>query len=256
MALGSGIEWTQSTWNPVTGCNKISPGCKYCYAERMAERLQAMGQPNYRNGFDLTLQPQMLELPLQWKKPQTIFVNSMSDLFHTDVPLAYIHRVFDVMRTARWHRFQVLTKRGDRLAALSSEISWPANVWMGVSVEHGDFVDRIDDLRSTGAHVKFLSLEPLLGPLARLNLRGIDWVIVGGESGPRARPIDSAWVTDIRDQCSRAGVAFFFKQWGGKNKKRAGRVLDGRTWDEMPNVEAVREAASATRSLPVLGANH
>ena len=239
MALGSGIEWTESTWNPITGCDKISPGCKYCYAERMAERLQAMGQPNYRNGFELTLQPQMLELPLQWKKPQTIFVNSMSDLFHKDVPLAYIERVFDVMRRAHWHRFQVLTKRADRLAAVSPEISWPTNVWMGVSVEHADFVDRIDGLRSTGAHVKFLSLEPLLGPLVGLNLRGIDWVIVGGESGPRARPIDRAWVIDIRDQCSRARVAFFFKQWGGKNKKRAGRVLDGRTWDEMPNVKTV-----------------
>jgi protein gp37 len=251
MALGSGIEWTESTWNPITGCNKVSPGCKYCYAERMAERLQAMGQPNYRNGFELTLQPQMLELPLQWKKPQTIFVNSMSDLFHKDVPLAYIQRVFDVMRRAQWHRFQVLTKRGERLAAVSPEISWPANVWMGVSVEHTNFVHRIDALRSTGAHVKFLSLEPLLGPLRRLDLRGIDWVIVGGESGPRARPIDPAWVTDIRDQCSRARVAFFFKQWGGKNKKRAGRILDGRTWEEMPLTEAALKPVHLTRSLPV-----
>jgi protein gp37 len=187
MALGSGIEWTESTWNPVTGCNKISPGCKYCYAERMAERLQAMGQPNYRNGFELTLQPQMLELPLQWKKPQTIFVNSMSDLFHKDVPLEYIQRVFDVMRRAHWHRFQVLTKRADRLAKLSPEIEWPENVWMGVSVENAEYVDRIDDLRTTGAHVKFLSLEPLLGPLKKLKLKNIDWVIVGGESGHRAR---------------------------------------------------------------------
>jgi protein gp37 len=192
----------------------------------------------------------MLELPLQWKKPQTIFVNSMSDLFHKDVPLAYIQRVFDVMRRAHWHRFQVLTKRGDRLAEVNSEIPWPENVWMGVSVEHADFVDRIDDLRSTGAHVKFLSLEPLLGPLARLDLRGIDWVIVGGESGPRARPIDPAWVTDIRDQCSRARVAFFFKQWGGKNKKRAGRVLDGRTWDEMPKPKASRATLRSVHPLP------
>jgi protein gp37 len=219
----------------------------------MAERLQAMGQPNYRNGFELTLQPQMLELPLQWKKPQTIFVNSMSDMFHKNVPLAYIQRVFDVMRRAHWHRFQVLTKRADRLAALSSEISWPANVWMGVSVEHADFVDRIDDLRSTSAHVKFLSLEPLLGPLARLNLRGIDWVIVGGESGPHARPIDPAWAADIRDQCRRARVAFFFKQWGGRNKKRAGRVLDGRTWDEMPNVGTVPHRPIP--ALPVVGSD-
>jgi protein gp37 len=254
MALGSGIEWTESTWNPVTGCNKISPGCKYCYAERMAERLQAMGQPNYRNGFDLTLQPQMLELPLQWKKPQTIFVNSMSDLFHKDVPLTYIQRVFSMMRHAHWHRFQVLTKRADRLASLNVEIDWPSNVWMGVSVESADYVDRIDDLRVTGAQVKFLSLEPLLGPLTKLKLRGIDWVIVGGESGPRSRPMESAWVTDIRDQCRLAGVAFFFKQWGGKNKKKAGRILDGRTWDEMPVVQASSRVPSArSRSLPVMG---
>lgn len=250
MALGSGIEWTESTWNPVTGCDKVSPGCKYCYAERMAERLQAMGQQNYRNGFELTLQPQMLELPLSWRKPQTIFVNSMSDLFHKDVPTAYVQRVFDVMRRAHWHRFQVLTKRSDRLATISAEIDWPANVWMGVSVEHADYVDRIDELRSTRAFVKFLSLEPLLGPLPALKLRGIDWAIVGGESGHRARPIDPAWVIDIRDQCRRAGVAFFFKQWGGKNKKKAGRLLDGRTWDEMPALKA--RARSTERSLPIL----
>ncbi|MES4785851.1 MAG: hypothetical protein C4294_08580, partial [Nitrospiraceae bacterium] len=177
MAQGSGIEWTESTWNPVTGCTKVSPGCKYCYAERMAERLQAMGQPNYVNGFQLTLQPHMLELPLKWKKSQTIFVNSMSDLFHERVPFEYIQRVFDVMRRAHWHRFQVLTKRADRLAELSPEIDWPQNVWMGVSVENADYADRIDALRTTGAHVKFLSLEPLLGPLPNLDLSGIDWVI-------------------------------------------------------------------------------
>jgi len=234
MALGSGIEWTESTWNPVTGCNKISPGCKYCYAERMAERLQAMGQANYCNGFELTLQPKMLELPLQWKKSQTIFVNSMSDLFHDEVPFAYIQRVFSVMRRASWDRFQVLTKRAKRLAALNPRIDWPPNVWMGVSVENAEYVDRIDDLRSTDAKVKFVSLEPLLGPLVKLNLRGIDWVIVGGESGPRARAMTPAWVADIRDQCRRAGVAFFFKQWGGKNKKAAGRTYRQRTWDEMP----------------------
>jgi protein gp37 len=254
MALGSGIEWTESTWNPVTGCNKISPGCKYCYAERMAERLQAMGQPNYRNGFELTLQPQMLELPLQWKKPQTIFVNSMSDLFHKDVSLEYIQRVFDVMGRAHWHRFQVLTKRADRLAELSPTIEWPANVWMGVSVENADYVDRIDDLRTTGARVKFLSLEPLLGPLQKLKLKNIDWVIVGGESGHRARPMERAWVTDIRDQCARACVAFFFKQWGGTNKKKAGRALDGRTYDEMPTApESTRSTRSTrTRALRIL----
>jgi protein gp37 len=254
MALGSGIEWTESTWNPVTGCNKVSPGCKYCYAERMAERLQAMGQPNYKDGFRLTLQPKMLALPLQWKKPQTIFVNSMSDLFHKDVPLEYILGVFDVMRRAHWHRFQVLTKRAERLAELSSAIDWPKNVWMGVSVESAEYVDRIDELRSTGARVKFLSLEPLLGPLSKLELNGIDWVIVGGESGHRARRMDPAWVTDIRDQCVRADVAFFFKQWGGKNKKKAGRLLDGRTWDAMPAAAESGRSGRLTsvRALPVV----
>lgn len=234
MAQGSSIEWTEATWNPITGCTKISPGCKHCYAERMAMRLQAMGQPNYRNGFVLTLQPQMLELPLKWKKPQTIFVNSMSDLFHKNVSVEYIQRVFDVMRRAHWHRFQVLTKRAERLAALDAEIDWPTNAWMGVSVENADYIDRIDALRSTHSCVKFLSIEPLLGPLPGLNLRGIDWVIVGGESGAHARPVDPQWVTDLRDQCRAANVAFFFKQWGGKNKKKAGRLLDGRTWNEMP----------------------
>ena len=234
MALGTGIEWTEATWNPVTGCDKISPGCKHCYAERMAERLQAMGQPNYKDGFTLTLQPQMLELPLRWRRPQTIFVNSMSDLFHKDVPLDFIQQVFDVMRRADWHTFQVLTKRAERLQELNSQIDWPSNVWMGVSVESAAYAPRIDQLRATNAAVRFLSLEPLLGPLPDLNLSGIDWVIVGGESGPRARPMDPAWVTDLRDQCARAGVAFFFKQWGGVQKKRAGRLLDGRTWDELP----------------------
>jgi len=234
MAQGSGIEWTESTWNPVTGCTKVSPGCKHCYAKRMAERLRAMGQANYANGFELTLQPHMLELPLRWRKPQTIFVNSMSDLFHEEVPLGYTRRVFDVMRRAGWHRFQVLTKRAERLVRLSPQLSWPENVWMGVSVETDRYRHRIDALRSTGAVVKFLSLEPLLGPLHALDLTGIDWVIVGGESGPRARPMDPAWVTDLRDQCRRAGVPFFFKQWGGVNKKKAGRLLQGRTWSQMP----------------------
>jgi protein gp37 len=234
MALGSGIEWTESTWNPVTGCDKISPGCKHCYAERMAERLRAMGQPNYRNGFELTLQPKMLELPLAWKKPQTIFVNSMSDLFHDDVPVEYIKKVFEVMGRAHWHRFQVLTKRAERLATLAPRLSWTPNVWMGVSVENADYLWRIDHLRSTRAAVKFLSLEPLLGPLSALDLRRIDWVIVGGESGFRARPMNEAWVVEIRQECRRASVPFFFKQWGGVNKKKAGRLLDGRTWDEMP----------------------
>lgn len=234
MAQGSGIEWTEATWNPVTGCTKVSPGCKHCYAERMAARLKAMGQANYSNGFELTLQHHMLDLPLRWKRPQTVFVNSMSDLFHPGVPLPYVREVFTVMARAHWHRFQVLTKRGERLAELSPRLHWAPNVWMGVSVETELYRNRIEHLRSTGANVKFLSIEPLLGPLPDLDLRGIDWVIVGGESGPGARPMNPAWATDLRDQCQKAGVPFFFKQWGGKNKKRTGRVLEGRIWDEMP----------------------
>ena len=218
MAHGSGIEWTESTWNPVTGCTKISPGCKHCYAKRMAERLQTMGQRNYVNGFAVTLQPHMLDRPLTWKKPQTIFVNSMSDLFHEDVPVDYIRKVFGVMRRAHWHRFQVLTKRAERMAQVSAKLSWPENVWMGVSVENAGYLSRIDRLRNTGARVKFLSLEPLLGPLGELDLGEINWVIVGGESGPRARPMDAEWVLSIRNQCRAANVPFFFKQWGGKNK--------------------------------------
>jgi protein gp37 len=215
----------------------------------MARRLEAMGQPNYRNGFALTLQPQALELPLLWRRPQTIFVNSMSDLFHEQVPLEYILAVFDVMRRAHWHTFQILTKRSARLAEFGGQLDWPPNVWMGVSVESAAYTFRIDDLRRTHAPVKFLSLEPLLGPLDNLDLRAIDWVIVGGESGPGARPMPQSWVTDIRAQCERSRVPFFFKQWGGFNKKKAGRELQGRTWDEMP-----RPRRSASRlSLAVLG---
>lgn len=234
MATNSHIEWTDATWNPVTGCTKVSPGCKHCYAERLAKRLKAMGQANYRNGFKLTLQPHMLELPLRWKSPKRIFVNSMSDLFHEDVPTDYVKRVFEIMVRASWHQFQVLTKRSDRLLELSKELEWVPQIWMGVSVESEKYVHRIDDLRKTGAHVKFLSLEPLLGPLGKLNLRKIDWAIVGGESGPGARPVDPEWVTEIRDECLRVGVPFFFKQWGGVQKSKTGRSLDGRTWDEMP----------------------
>jgi protein gp37 len=201
----------------------------------MAKRLHAMGQANYANGFRLTLHEHALEKPLEWKTPQVIFVNSMSDLFHKDVPFSFIERVFDVMRRAHWHQFQVLTKRSERLRDLSAQLHWPANVWMGVSVENEKYTFRIDDLRSTGAEVKFLSIEPLLGPIAALKLRGINWVIVGGESGPGARPLEREWVVDIRDQCLRAKVPFFFKQWGGVQKKKAGRLLDGRTWDQMPS---------------------
>lgn len=234
MAHGSSIEWTESTWNPLTGCTKISPGCKHCYAERMARRLQAMGQPNYARGFHLALHEHALEIPLRWKRPQNIFVNSMSDLFHKGVPTEFVHRVFDVMVRADWHRFQILTKRSARLASLAGELPWSGNVWMGVTVESIEYLHRIDDLRATGAALKFLSLEPLLGPLSDMNLDGIDWVVVGGESGPGARPVDSAWVADIRDQCLAAKVPFFFKQWGGVRKKAAGRSLEGRTWDQMP----------------------
>jgi protein gp37 len=230
----STIEWTESTWNPLTGCTKISPGCKFCYAERMAKRLQGMGQPRYANGFDLTLHEDVLDLPLSWRRPQLIFVNSMSDMFHKDVPDWFIQKAVDVMRRASWLQFQVLTKRSDRLLEMSPSIGWSENVWMGVSVENQDHVFRIDHLRRTGARLKFLSLEPLLGPLPRLQLRGIDWVIVGGESGPGARPMKTEWVLEIKEQCNKTGVPFFFKQWGGLNKKKAGRLLEGRTWDELP----------------------
>lgn len=235
MALGSSIEWTQATWNPLTGCNKISPGCKHCYAERMSIRLKLMGQPHYQNGFRLTLHEDALQIPLRWKQPRTIFVNSMSDLFHKDVPVGFIQSVFGVMRSAPQHSFQVLTKRSARLAEISPLIEWPENVWMGVSVEHRRYTARIDDLRQTNARIKFLSIEPLLGPLGILDLAGIDWVIVGGESGPGARPMAQEWVTSIRDQCEAANVPFFFKQWGGVIKKYAGRELEGRTWDQMPS---------------------
>ncbi len=234
MSAKSPIEWTEATWNPVTGCNKISAGCKNCYAEQLSRRLKAMGQKNYGNGFKLTLQPHMLELPLKWKKPQTIFVNSMSDLFHKGVPTEYIQQVFDVMNKAHWHRFQVLTKRAERVAELSDVLNWSDNIWMGVSVENKNFVHRIDYLRNTKARIKFLSLEPLLSSLKNLNLENIDWVIVGGESGFKARPIKENWIIDIKNQCDETKTAFFFKQWGGKNKKKTGRLLDGQTYSAMP----------------------
>lgn len=246
MGAGSSIEWTESTWNPVTGCSKISPGCKHCYAERLALRLQAMGQRNYANGFETTLHESALEIPLRWKKPQRIFVNSMSDLFHKDVPLAFIQRVFATMLKADWHQYQILTKRSDRLLELSPELPWAPHIWMGVSVEDQDRTFRIDDLRKSAAKVKFLSIEPLLGPIPKLDLKKIDWVIVGGESGPGARPMEADWVRGIRDRCLATRVPFFFKQWGGVNKKRTGRTLDGRTWDEMP-----RQPSPTPIRLPV-----
>jgi protein gp37 len=230
----SNIEWTSSTWNPVTGCDKISPGCKNCYAERMALRLKAMGQPNYVNGFKVTLHEHALAIPLKWKKSKIIFVNSMSDLFHKDVPLYFIQKTFDIMRQASWHTFQVLTKRSERLYELNTKIDWPSNVWMGVSIENSDYTFRIDHLTNTNAHIKFLSLEPLLSSIPNLNLNQIDWVIVGGESGPKARLIKEDWVIDIKNQCFAADVPFFFKQWGGVNKKKTGRTLQGRIWQDMP----------------------
>ena len=238
MGMDSKIEWTESTWNPVTGCTKISTGCKNCYAERMAKRLQAMGQFNYRNGFKLTCHRHVLDLPLNWKKPQMIFVNSMSDLFHEQVPKDFILKVFATMNKASQHTFQILTKRAERLEDLSASLPWSENIWMGVTVEGSDYKGRIDSLRRTGAYIKFLSLEPLLGDVGALDLEGIDWVIVGGESGPKARPIKSSWVRNIREQCKDQGVSFFFKQWGGVNKKKTGRTLDGRTWDELPKKAA------------------
>ena len=234
MGLDSKIEWTESTWNPVTGCTKISIGCMNCYAERMAIRLQSMGQHNYRYGFKPTCHPHTLSLPLHWKKPQMIFVNSMSDLFHEKISVDFILDVFDVMKQTPHHQYQILTKRAERLASLSKILPWTKNIWMGVTVESSDYKPRIDCLRQTAAHIKFLSLEPLLGDPGTLNLDGIDWVIVGGESGIGARPIKPEWVRNVRDECCSQNVAFFFKQWGGVNKKKNGRSLDGRTWDTMP----------------------
>jgi protein gp37 len=234
MAQNSSIEWTESTWNPITGCDKISPGCKFCYAERMAKRLKAMGSENYKNEFKLSLHEHVLELPLSWKKPQTIFVNSMSDLFHKNVPLDFIQKMFEVMNRASWHRFQILTKRSDRLLELNNKLTWTENIWMGVSVENQDYTFRIDDLRNISAHTKFLSIEPLIGPISKLNLKNIDWVIAGGESGPGARPMKKEWVIEIKDKCLDSRVPFFFKQWGGVNKKKRGRLLEGRIWNQMP----------------------
>ena len=230
----SSIEWTEMTWNPTTGCDKISAGCKYCYAEVMTRRLQAMGIDKYKEGFELRLHEDALNIPYEWKKPKVVFVNSMSDLFHKDVPLSFIQKVFDVMNNTPMHTYQVLTKRAERLYELHDKLNWGVNIWMGVSVENDKVKDRIDFLRETNSKVKFLSLEPLIGPLTNLNLDQIHWAIVGGESGRKARPMKESWVWDIRQQCADQGVAFFFKQWGGVNKKKTGRELGGRTYDEMP----------------------
>jgi protein gp37 len=228
------IEWTEVTWNPVTGCSKISPGCLNCYAERMANRLRAMGQHNYRDGFAVRTHEHMLMLPLKWVKPRMVFVNSMGDLFHEKVSDAFIKRVFKVMANTPQHTYQLLTKRADRLFAISSILPWPKNVWMGVTVEDNDHLKRVDRLRKIPSAVRFLSIEPLLGPLPDLDLNGVNWVIVGGESGPGARPIQSDWVINIRDACIRESVPFFFKQWGGPRKKISGRELENHTWNQMP----------------------
>ena len=232
----SKIEWTETTWNPLTGCTKHSPGCANCYAERMARRLQSMGSPNYVNGFQLTVHEHLLDLPLSWKKPRLIFVNSMSDLFHEDAPEDFIRRAFDVMVNASWHTFQVLTKRSRRLFELASELPWPDNIWMGVSVENADYNYRIENLAQTPAQTKFVSFEPLLGPVGDFPIDDLDWVIVGGESGPGSRPMAEQWALDIKDRCITESVPFFFKQWGGVNKKKAGRLLERRTWDDMPDI--------------------
>lgn len=234
MAEISAIQWTDSTWNPVRGCTKVSPGCKHCYALTFAERWRGIPGHPYEQGFDLRLVPEKLEDPLKWKSPRRIFVNSMSNLFHEAVPEPFIRRVFEIMGEAHWHSFQILTKRAERLAELAPRLPWPDNVWQGVSVESERYLVRIAHLRRVRAAVRFLSLEPLLGPLPRLPLAGISWVIVGGESGFNHRPIEVQWVRDIRDQCIGRGVAFFFKQWGGRTPKAGGRCLDGREWDQMP----------------------
>lgn len=242
----SSIEWTEMTWNPTTGCDKVSAGCKYCYAEVMAKRLTAMGVDKYKNGFKLAMHPDALRVPYTWKSPKRVFVNSMSDLFHKDIPLDFVQSVFEVMNDCSQHTFQVLTKRGEVLKKYNPFVEWTKNIWMGVSVEDERVVDRIDDLRETDAKVKFLSLEPLIGPLHNLNLEGIDWVIVGGESGFKARPMQEDWVQDILRQCKEQNVAFFFKQWGGKNKKKTGRMLNGQTYSEYPIIEDKNELVYAS----------
>jgi protein gp37 len=230
----SSIEWTEMTWNPTTGCNKISAGCKYCYAEVMTRRLQAMGIEKYKNGFAIRTHEDTLHIPYIWKSPKVVFVNSMSDLFHPEVPVEFIKKVFAIMNDTPQHTYQVLTKRAERLYEIHHHLNWTKNIWMGVSVEDERVIDRIDFLRETNAHIKFLSCEPLIGPLKNMNLKNINWAIVGGESGRKARPIMESWVWDIKQQCAEQGVAFFFKQWGGINKKKSGRILGGRTYDEMP----------------------
>lgn len=234
MSENSSIEWTEATWNPITGCTPISSGCQNCYALRLAKRLKAMGNKSYINGFNLTLHHELLIRPLSWKKPKFIFVNSMSDMFHKDVPFEFIQDIFSVIKEANWHIFQILTKRSDNLKNLAHKLEWPKNVWMGVTVESKEYMDRINDLLDTPAAIKFLSLEPLLSDMPNINLKGVDWVIVGGESGPKARPMLKEWVIDIKNQCDNHNIPFFFKQWGGVQKKKNGRKLNGKIYSNMP----------------------
>jgi len=242
MNCRSKIEWTETTWNPVTGCTKISNGCKNCYAERMANRLHLMGNPRYKNGFNITLHTDLINLPLRWKKPRLIFVNSMSDLFHNDVPFDFIKDIFNTMSKANHHTFQILTKRSLRLAKVATELPWTNNIWMGVTVEDKNSIERIYDLQKVPAKIKFISAEPLLDDLPDLPLKGTDWLIAGGESGPFARPVEKTWIRNLRNQCIAFNIPFFFKQWGGHNKKAAGRILDGRIWNQMPQFPTPKEA--------------
>jgi protein gp37 len=239
MADRSAIEWTEATWNPVTGCDKVSPGCAHCYAEAFAERFRGVVGHPYEQGFDLRLWPKRIDQPLRWKRPRMIFVNSMSDLFHERIPAEFISDVFASIEAADWHTFQILTKRPDRVVELASSLPWPSNLWMGVSIENRRFVSRADRLREIPAKVRFISAEPLLGPLEGLDLSGIQWLIAGGESGHKHRRVDAEWVRQLRDDCGDEGVAFFFKQWGGRTPKAGGRELDGRTYDGMPAVESL-----------------
>ena len=234
MSATSKIEWTCASWNPITGCDRVSAGCAHCYAERMARRLQRIGQAKYKNGFKVTLHPDLLDMPLKWKKPRHIFVNSMSDLFHRDVPLDFIRRIFDIMRKADWHTYQILTKRSERMLKLAPRLPWPPNVWMGVTAESSQQVFRMCHLQQVPATVRFVSMEPLLGPMGEFPIENIDWVIVGGESGPEARPMEKSWVIEIRNRCHRNNIPFFFKQWGGFNRKESGCLLDGKYYHQMP----------------------
>lgn len=234
MASDSDIEWTDSTWNPVTGCTRVSAGCDNCYAAALAKRLQAMGSPRYRNGFKVTLQPDLVDLPLRWKNPRKIFVNSMSDLYHKEIPEGFIRRIFDTMTRANWHQFQILTKRPQRLTRLASTLPWPQNIWQGVSIENNNVAFRADYLRKVPAAVRFLSCEPLIGPVDQVDLTGLDWVIAGGESGRRARPVKKEWILDLLRRCRKEAIPFFFKQWGGIAHASGGRTLNGRTYDYYP----------------------